>query len=559
MGRFTAFAPVLAAALPLALPLASPACAASSPPPVPALTVDLSASSPSAAASAAPLDAAPPLPPDVTDAIDVTAPAPGCTIHARYWTGPVDLHVAADGAAFAGLTHAHDVRISLVEPAGAFLRASVGSEVIAGYVPLAQLELQPSRPVVLGGVFVPSAASRVALSGVRGDRVSVRVETPGGVELVGAPALPALAGEVACADLESDAAAFAAFDGSVAWGRAAGLREARFVAKHKVALSAGPGDPPVLRVTVDAPLASRAVTVIEQRAGRARVHWGSGNGDFFGWVDASELRPPPQGLKALREQAMHEAAQFGMIGLLPGTGPSAVTPAPPSTGRIACRTPVRIFAELAGRRYGIGEIAPGAPFLVDGRDGGAVAELVGPSSIVPSRGVRWLVAARDLAECAPSNTVEAADEDPDGTMVDLSASPAHAGAAGVTGNGSGFGLGSPPGTRLVTRPRVREGAVNVTGRLPPEIIARIVRQNFGRVRLCYEDGLRANPQLQGRVTTRFVIAPDGSVSSSQDAGSTLPAPAVVACIVRLFGKLSFPQPEGGAVQVVYPLELVPGQ
>ena len=42
-----------------------------------------------------------------------------------------------------------------------------------------------------------------------------------------------------------------------------------------------------------------------------------------------------------------------------------------------------------------------------------------------------------------------------------------------------------------------QGATQVNGRLPPEVIQRIVRQNFGRFRLCYENGLRNNPNLAG--------------------------------------------------------------
>lgn len=98
----------------------------------------------------------------------------------------------------------------------------------------------------------------------------------------------------------------------------------------------------------------------------------------------------------------------------------------------------------------------------------------------------------------------------------------------------------------------------VSGRLPPESIQRIVRQNFGRFRRCYEQGLTRNPTLAGTVTTRFVIGRDGAVSSVADGGSTLPDPAVVSCVVRAFYGLAFPQPEGGIVTVTYPIAFSPG-
>lgn len=113
-------------------------------------------------------------------------------------------------------------------------------------------------------------------------------------------------------------------------------------------------------------------------------------------------------------------------------------------------------------------------------------------------------------------------------------------------------------THLTHTPSIRQGTTTVNGRLPPEVIQRIVRQNFGRFRLCYENGLRSNPALQGRVATKYVIDRDGSVKMTQDNGSDLPDQSVVQCVVKAFGNISYPQPEGGVVTVVFPLIFSPG-
>ena len=127
------------------------------------------------------------------------------------------------------------------------------------------------------------------------------------------------------------------------------------------------------------------------------------------------------------------------------------------------------------------------------------------------------------------------------------------------GNVGTFGHRDGGSTTTTTgAPTVRQGTTTVNGRLPPEVIQRIVRQNFGRYKLCYTSGLRSNPSLQGRVVTKFVIDRDGSVKSAQDNGSDLPDQTVVQCVVRGFGNLSFPQPEGGIVTVVFPLIFSPG-
>jgi len=52
-------------------------------------------------------------------------------------------------------------------------------------------------------------------------------------------------------------------------------------------------------------------------------------------------------------------------------------------------------------------------------------------------------------------------------------------------------------------------ARTVYGRLPPEVIQHIVRQSYGKFRHCYEEGLRRNRNLEGMVSTRFIIERDG--------------------------------------------------
>jgi hypothetical protein len=95
--------------------------------------------------------------------------------------------------------------------------------------------------------------------------------------------------------------------------------------------------------------------------------------------------------------------------------------------------------------------------------------------------------------------------------------------------------------------------VVVDGRLPPEIIKRIMRQNMGRFRTCYENALVEHPKLAGTVRVKFVIGRDGAVSTVQDAGSDINDLNLIKCINRAVLHISFPQPEGGIVTVVYPI------
>jgi hypothetical protein len=107
-------------------------------------------------------------------------------------------------------------------------------------------------------------------------------------------------------------------------------------------------------------------------------------------------------------------------------------------------------------------------------------------------------------------------------------------------------------------PRLRQTEVTVAGPLPAEVVQRIVRQSLGRLRLCYEEGLRRKPDLSGQVSVLFVIDPTGAVASAEDHGSQLADSKVVSCIVRSFQQLSFPEPEGkNKVTALYSMAVSP--
>jgi len=125
-------------------------------------------------------------------------------------------------------------------------------------------------------------------------------------------------------------------------------------------------------------------------------------------------------------------------------------------------------------------------------------------------------------------------------------------------NGMGHSIGRPHNGHVAKAPGLmRVGIPSVGGRLPPEVIQRVVRQNFGRFKACYENGLRNNPSLQGRVAVRFVIGRDGDVANVANGGSDLPDGGVVSCVTRAFYGLSFPHPENGIVTVTYPIVFSP--
>ncbi len=221
-----------------------------------------------------------------------------------------------------------------------------------------------------------------------------------------------------------------------------------------------------------------------------------------------------------RQAALREAMEFGMIGLLntaaagDPNAPTAPWGRDTSLGMDDVSAMGNMWGDEIGDAYGAG----GLGLSGIGEGGGGRGEGIGLGNI--------------------------------GTL-------GH-GAGTGTGQGFGSGHGRLGGSHRTKAPKVRMGATQVSGRLPPEVIQRIVRQNYGRFRMCYENGLRSNPNLEGRVTVRFVIGRDGSVSNVGNGGSDLPDPGVISCVVSAYYGLSFPQPEGGIVTVVYPIMFSPG-
>jgi hypothetical protein len=221
-----------------------------------------------------------------------------------------------------------------------------------------------------------------------------------------------------------------------------------------------------------------------------------------------------------RQRALQEAKIFGMIGIVNAGGggdPNAVT-APwgrdDSLGNDARSALGTIWGDTIGESFGAG----GLGLSGVGEGGGGRGEGIGFGEI--------------------------------GTI----------GHGNGRGDGDGFGNshGRLNGSYRPHPVGIRQLETTVNGHLPAEVIQRIVRQNFGRFRMCYEDGLRTNPTLGGRVAVRFAIDRSGTVSMASDGGSDLPDQKVVQCVVRGFQNLSFPEPQGGIVTVIYPIMLNSG-
>jgi len=123
----------------------------------------------------------------------------------------------------------------------------------------------------------------------------------------------------------------------------------------------------------------------------------------------------------------------------------------------------------------------------------------------------------------------------------------HAGGEyGLGGNGTGPGL---PGHHASV-PQPHFGTATAIGDYDKDIIRRYMRRNASKLQYCYEKQLLAHPGTEGEIQIQFFIMPNGAVNSSTAKGFDS---EVANCVADVVGHIEFPAPNGGGVQVNYPL------
>ncbi len=127
------------------------------------------------------------------------------------------------------------------------------------------------------------------------------------------------------------------------------------------------------------------------------------------------------------------------------------------------------------------------------------------------------------------------------------------GASGYGSGGGSFGAKGEGGIGAVG------GEPIILGALDKSLIDKVIKQNMAQIRYCYQRELSKNPALGGKITVKFVIAKDGTVSSATTKSSTMNNPTVEQCINSRFQRFQFPEPKGGGIVIVsYPFIFSPG-
>ncbi len=127
------------------------------------------------------------------------------------------------------------------------------------------------------------------------------------------------------------------------------------------------------------------------------------------------------------------------------------------------------------------------------------------------------------------------------------------------GKGYGYEFENEKVSPAMTSAAETKGPTTPTpGKLAPEEIQKVVRADFGKLKACYEEALKADAKLTGKLAATFVIKVDGTTEKvAKTDGTTLTDEKMVQCSLDVFKALKFPMPEGGIVTVVYPIDFSP--
>ncbi len=100
-------------------------------------------------------------------------------------------------------------------------------------------------------------------------------------------------------------------------------------------------------------------------------------------------------------------------------------------------------------------------------------------------------------------------------------------------------------------------ALALAGTVDGNALKAVVKKNHEKIMACYEPEAKQDPKLSGDVIVNFLLAEDGSAKNVRIKKSDLKNKNVETCIAKVFAGLTFPKPQGGTIDVNYPLSFGP--
>jgi outer membrane biosynthesis protein TonB len=121
----------------------------------------------------------------------------------------------------------------------------------------------------------------------------------------------------------------------------------------------------------------------------------------------------------------------------------------------------------------------------------------------------------------------------------------------ATSGGGKVGLGAKSEVRVTGSVAAEEAEVDSSD-IDPAKLAAFVKARMGLIKACYENGLKRNPNLKGKIAIRFTILETGGIADVAAAQNTIGQPEVAACIMSTVRSWRTPFRPAGPVTVEYP-------
>jgi len=130
------------------------------------------------------------------------------------------------------------------------------------------------------------------------------------------------------------------------------------------------------------------------------------------------------------------------------------------------------------------------------------------------------------------------------------------GLAGI-GNTRGGGTGNGAGSETAVKGPTGDAQIGATSAsVPVSNAERVVAGLRAKFRSCYNKGLAQDPGMSGSVTIAAKVAPNGEVTSADNAGGGGLSPDVISCIQRVVKNAQFDAPGGSGSTINIPVKFV---
>jgi outer membrane biosynthesis protein TonB len=126
----------------------------------------------------------------------------------------------------------------------------------------------------------------------------------------------------------------------------------------------------------------------------------------------------------------------------------------------------------------------------------------------------------------------------------------------ATTGGGKVGLGTKTEVRVSGSVAAEEAEVDSSD-IDQSKLGAFVRARMGLIKACYENALKRNPRIKGKISIRFTILETGGLADVSAAQNSLGAPEVAACIINTMRSWRTQFRPSGPVTVEYPFVFQP--